>query len=52
MDPIMVPAVSSLPKAAVTTGLVLWAALAFSTKSLDVTAKARICAFAAVALTK
>ena len=41
-----------LPRAAVAIGLVLWACLAVSVSSLEVTAKARIWASAAVALTR
>ena len=52
MEPIMTPAERSLPSAAVITGLVLCAALAASTVSLVVHAKALIWASAAVALTK
>ena len=51
ITPIMAPAVKSRPRAAVATGLVLWAALAYSTRSLVVAAKALICPSAAVALT-
>ncbi len=45
----MAAAVMRRPKAAVATGLVLWAFFAFSTISLVVAAKARICPSAAVA---
>ena len=48
--PIITLAVSSLPRAAVATGLVLWDILACSTRSLVVAAKALICPSAAVAL--
>ena len=51
MLPIITPAVSRRPNAAVTTGLVLCACLAVSTSSFVVTANARTCAFAAVART-
>ena len=49
MEPIMPPAVRRRPSAAVATGLVLWAFLASSTRSLVVDANARICPSAAVA---
>ena len=50
ITPIMAPAVRSRPSAAVATGLVLWAFLAYSTRSLVAAANARICPSAAVAL--
>ena len=52
MLPIMAPAVSSLPSAAVTTGLVLWFCRAVSTVCLVVAANALTWASAAVALTR
>ena len=51
MPPIITPAVSSLPSAAVATGYVPWRLLASSTRSLVVAANARICLSAAMALT-
>ena len=51
ITPIMAPAVSRRPRAAVITGLVLCACLASSTRFLVVAANARICVPAAVART-
>ena len=49
MEPIMAPAVRSLPRAAVATGLVLWCSLAVSTIWVVTAANARIWSLAAVA---
>ena len=51
MVPIMAPAVSSRPSAAVTTGVVPCTCLEYSTRSLVAAAKARMVPFSAVALT-